>query len=95
MHAPPDNPAPAVKFVEARPSIRVPSKHDAIREALAARPGEWALIADDLTERQAGGRATAIRGGSGRWAPAGRWEASVRRVEGTDTWSVFARCVAP
>jgi hypothetical protein len=69
-----------------------PSKYSAAAEALRARPGEWAVVAEDMRSGSAGSLANRIRTGAGPFGPAKQFEAkSVGPVGGSVR--VYARYV--
>lgn len=67
-------------------------KYQKAADALRARPGEWAVIAEKRTTGSAGGLSHNIRNGRNPWLPAGAWEARVVGPAG-GLGTVYARYV--
>lgn len=70
-----------------------PSKFQPIADALRARPGEWAVVAEGKAPGSAGGFAYRIRNGVGPFAPAKAFEAKVVGPAGGSSSKVYARYV--
>jgi hypothetical protein len=71
------------------------SKFQAAADALRARPGEWAVIAEGLRPGTSGPTAVRIRAGLGPFAPKGSFEAKSIGPASGGTHKVYARYVGP
>jgi hypothetical protein len=70
------------------------SKYQAVADALRARPGEWALIAENLPSGSAGALSNGIRiGRPSVFRPAGEFESRCVGSAGSTSAKVYARFV--
>lgn len=83
--------------VTVRRVATLPQRHatrcDDFRAAATARPGAWLPVPGprSLTRRVAERRAQHVRSGTGRWAPAGAWDARVVAARGGRGFVIEAR----
>lgn len=70
-----------------------PSAHQPLVDALKARPGEWALIAEGKAPGSAGSLAHRIKTGGGPWGPARSFESRCVGPAGGTSSKVYARYV--
>ncbi len=70
-----------------------PSKYQPVADALRARPGEWALIAEGKLPGTAGTLAGRVRAGVGPWAPPRSFESKAVGPASGSSSKVYARFV--
>lgn len=70
-----------------------PAKFQAAADAMRARPGEWALIAEGKAPGTAGGMVWRIKNGVGPFAPPRTFEAKCVGPAGGSSSKVYARYV--